>query len=56
MLIMYANIILNVFLQMRDFNVYDTFSMASLVMAVVFLAISFAIIALLMYKIISFFN
>lgn len=56
MLIMYANTIMMVFLQMRDINQYDSFSMASIVFAFLALAVSLMVIGLLVYKIISFFN
>ena len=56
MLIMYANTIMMAFLQMRDLNQYDSFSMASIVFTFFALTASLIVIGLLVYKIISFFN
>ncbi len=56
MLIMYANIILMAFLQMNDYNLYDSFSTASLVFSHLFIAASLTVIGLVIYKLISFFN
>lgn len=53
---MYANTISSVFLQMKDYTNYDDFSMASVVIAHLALAVCLAVIGLLLYKIISFFN
>lgn len=56
MLIMYVNTVLMAFLQMRDYNNYDTFSMASLALSHIFVIACLAIIGILIYKIMSFFN
>ena len=56
MLIIYANTITSVFLQMKDYNNYDNFAFASVIIAHVILAMCLAIIGLLIYRIISFFN
>jgi len=56
MLIMYVNLIFMAVLQMRDYNLYDNFSTASIVVAHMFVFAAMLIIGLLAYKIIKFFN
>lgn len=53
---MYVNTVFMSVLQMRDYNMYDIFAAASLVMAHIALAACFIIMVFLIYKIISFFN
>jgi hypothetical protein len=53
---MYVNLIFMAVLQMRDYNLYDNFSTASIVLAHIFVFVAMLIISLLAYKIIKFFN
>ncbi len=52
---MYANIIISSFLQMRDYNNYDSFATASLVFGHLAFIICMVVIGLLTYSVLSFF-
>ena len=56
LLVMFVNTVFMSVLQMRDYNMYDTFASASIVIAHIALAACFIIIILLVYSIIRFFN
>lgn len=56
MLIIYANTISSVFLQIKDYNTSDNFAFASIIIAHIVLAVCLTVIGLLIYRIISFFN
>ncbi len=53
---MYVNIIFSTFLQIKDYENYDSFSMGSIVIAHIILIACLTVLGLLVYKIISFFN
>ncbi len=56
MLIIYANTISSVFLQIRDYSTSDNFAFTSIIIAHIVLAVCLTVIGLLIYRIISFFN
>lgn len=53
---MFVNSVFMAVLQLRDYNMYDTFTTAGLVLAHLFIILAVVIIALLVYKVIQFFN
>jgi hypothetical protein len=53
--IFYVNTIFFIFFQMRDYNMYDNFTIASLVFSHIVLLVFVITLGLLIYKIVDFF-
>ena len=56
LLIMYVNTVFMAILQMRDYNMYDTFATASIVMAHIILFVCLIVVGFMIFKVAKFFN